>query len=217
MRTPLAALLLVVASSLGSTAAAPDAGSCCGPITPQARNLERKLDASGVDHLWLPGHHVDWRTGEPNSNAEDNGYGNKSHCSAFAASVADSLGVPLLRPPQHSQILLANAQVRWLDGPQAARDGWRRVDGMREAQALANRGRFVVVTYKNPDPHKPGHIAIVRPSAKSLDELERDGPQVIQAGSENALSTTLRTGFRHHRGAWPDGVSYYEYTRDLAP
>src|SRR5262249_49390875 len=129
----------------------------------------------------------------------------------------DSLSVPLLRPPQHSQILLANAQVGWLDGKEAAKEGWRKVDGMREAQELANQGRLVVVSFRNPNPHKPGHIAILRPSAKSVEELQRDGPQVIQAGSENALSTTVRAGFRHHPGAWPDGVSYYEFTREISP
>ena len=209
--------LVALASSFGQTVVAGGGVGCCGPITEDARRLERKLDATGVDHLWLPGHHVDWRTGEPNSNAEDNGYGNKSHCSAFAASVAASLGVPLLRPPQHSQVLLANAQIGWLDGKEAGREGWRKVNGMREAQSLANRGRFVVVAFRSSNPHKPGHIAIVRPSDKSEDELERDGPQIIQAGSENATSTTVRMGFRHHSGAWPDGVSYYEYTRQVSP
>jgi hypothetical protein len=35
---------------------------CCGPITPERRQLERFLDDSGVDHLWLAGWHIDWRT-----------------------------------------------------------------------------------------------------------------------------------------------------------
>jgi hypothetical protein len=49
-----------------------------------------------------------------------------------------------------------------------------------------------------------------------MDELEHDGPQIIQAGSKNALSTSVSTGFKAHWGAWPNGISYYEYTRDLS-
>ena len=40
------------------------AQQCCGPITPEGQQLEQFLDGSGVDHLWLAGWHVDWRTGE---------------------------------------------------------------------------------------------------------------------------------------------------------
>lgn len=39
---------------------------CCGAITPQGRELARLLDGSGVDHLWVAGRHVDWRTGDVN-------------------------------------------------------------------------------------------------------------------------------------------------------
>ena len=213
MRTILRALALSVCGlALAGSAYASDDAPCCGPITDAARALERKLDATGVDHLWLPGHHVDWRTGEPDSDAVDNGHGNATHCSAFAASVAESFGAYLLRPPQHSQILLANAQTSWLDGPDAVKQGWRKVGSMREAQALANEGRLVVASFRSPNPKKPGHIAILRPSTKSAADLERDGPQITQAGFTNALSTTVRKGFGKHHGAWPDGIGYYAFT-----
>ena len=37
-----------------------------------------------------------------------------THCSAFVASFSKQLGVYMLRPPDHSPTLLANAQMRWL-------------------------------------------------------------------------------------------------------
>ncbi len=44
-----------------------------------------------------------------------------------------------------------------------------------------------------------------------------EGPQVVQAGAENAASVSLAVGFRHHRGAWiPDGtggVVFYAHGR----
>ena len=209
---PMAAFLFALSGAAAAASSDARDDSCCGPITEEARSLERKLDATGVDHLWLPGHHVDWRTGEPDSDAGDNGHGNATHCSAFAASVAESFGAYLLRPPQHGQILLANAQTGWLDGEDAVKQGWRKVNGMREAQTLANRGRLVVAAFKSPNPRKPGHIAIVRPSSKSVAELERDGPQIIQAGFTNALSTTVHKGFGKHYGAWPDAISYYAFS-----
>ena len=46
---------------------------------------------------------------------------------------------------------------------------------------------------------------MLRPSLKSVAELERDGPQVTQAGNHNYLSTTMRRGFGSHPGAWEQG------------
>jgi hypothetical protein len=71
---------------------------------------------------------------------------------------------------------------------------------------MANSGNLVLVVYANPDPHEPGHVAIVRPSEKSAEALERDGPQIIQAGTHNRNSTSVRSGFSSHPDAWPDGV-----------
>ena len=48
----------------------------------------------------------------------------------------------------------------------------------------------------------PGHAAIVRPSEKSAEALERSGPQVVQAGIHNHNSTTVRSGFSSHPDAW---------------
>jgi len=211
MRKLVAASLIMIGGSFIAISATGAEDNCCGPINDAGRELAARLDNTGVEHLWIGGRHVDWRSGEPNSAAEDTGRGNASHCSAFAAAIADSLGIYLLRPPEHGQILLANAQVAWLEGDVARERGWHRVKNMREAQALANQGHLVVVAYPNPDPKKPGHIAIVRPADKDEAELRRDGPQITQAGEKNALSTTMRIGFKYHPGAWPDGVEYYEH------
>lgn len=177
---------------------------CCGEITHAGMRLAFLLDHSGVEHLWLPHTHIAWLTGEPDP-ARPGTSATASHCSAFAAAMADRVGIYLLRPPAHGQELLANAQFRWLMD-QGAAQGWRRVDA-REAQALANQGFFVVGVYQNPDPHRPGHIAVIRPSLKSLARLEAEGPQEAQAGVRNFTSIPVARGFADHPGAWePDGT-----------
>jgi hypothetical protein len=170
---------------------------CCGPITPAGERLARFLDDSGVDHLWLAGWHVDWRTGAADR-PEPGGPEAHTHCSAFVAAMADRLHVYILRPPRHPQELLANAQMRWLADQDAAA-GWRPVADAAEAQALANRGDLVVASFENPDPRKPGHIAIIRPSLIGRDALLREGPRITQAGGTNHISTTLENGFRWRR------------------
>jgi hypothetical protein len=191
-------------------------GSCCGPITPQGRQLERFLDGSGVDHLWLAGWHVDWRTGE-RDRPEAGGPEAKTHCSAFVAAMAERLRIYVLHPPQHAQELLANAQMRWLRD-HGAESGWRALDSQVDAQAAANHGELVLAAFENPDPHRPGHIAIVRPSDETLADIDRDGPQETQAGEQNALSTTTASGFHHHHGAWQPGgggaLRYYAHAVD---
>ena len=182
---------------------------CCGPITPAGARLATTLDSMNVESLWLAHEHVNWETGEPDRGADDEGPGNHTHCSAFAAAAAKKLGVYLLRPPEHGQLLLANAQAEWLASAAAQTSGWQRVSDMEVAQRLANQGDLVLVLFPNPDKHVPGHIAIVRPSEKSLAALKDNGPQIIQAGNHNHASTNVRIGFRNHPGAWPKGVLYY--------
>jgi len=169
--------------------------SCCGPITMDGERLRRFLDDSGVDHLWLSGFRVDWQTGAA-IKAWPPGTGAHTHCSAFAASVAMRLGVYLLRPPQHRQALLANAQMGWLRSPEAAAGGWRMLPDAFIAQAEANRGTLVVAVFENPNPTKPGHIAIVHPGPITASALTQNGPMVSQAGGHNALAVPLAQGFR---------------------
>jgi hypothetical protein len=181
---------------------------CCGPVTPNGRRLLARLDASGVDHLWLPHQHVNWETGAPVGDA--NAKPASTHCSAFVAALSKQMGVYILRPPEHSQALLANAQMRWLtfDGPSS---GWRRMPDDAAAQRGANLGNLVVAVYENPDPHKPGHIAFVRPGTPDAARLAAEGPDVTQAGATNALSLPLKRAFSHHPGAWPSQIRYFEH------
>jgi len=213
--SPFAGLLvLLVLVSLGSATAA--AQPCCGPINAEGQRLAAFLDATGVDHLWLAGWHVDWQTGAADR-SEPGGPEAKTHCSAFVAAVAERLGAYILRPPEHRQNLLANAQMGWL-GRDGARSGWQPVAGAAAAQQMANAGMLVVAAFQHPDPHRPGHIAVIRPSLKTAAEFAREGPQETQAGATNTLSTTIAFGFRHHRGAWePDGIGtigYYAHAVD---
>ena len=199
---------LVFALLTGTAAAEP----CCGPVTPAGRHLSQVLDASDVEHLWLARDHVNWETGarDRETDAVSNGHV-ATHCSAFVAAIGERLGVYVLRPPDHGLVLLANAQNEWLGTGDAQAQGWRRVGDARSAQSLANQGKLVVISYASPDPHRPGHIVIVRPSEKSEADLASEGPDIIQAGVVNYSKWPAASAFVHHRGAWPDGVSYFAH------
>jgi hypothetical protein len=207
-RMTLAALLpfiAVVWSDYGQASVAP----CCGPISAAGRRLEVVLDSMGVESLWPAHQHVNWETGQPDKEADYEGPGKSTHCSAFAAAVSKKLGVYMLRPPEHGQILLANAQAKWFSSQEGHRAGWRVARDALSAQTLANQGDLVVVVYESPVSQRPGHIAIVRPSEKSGLQLAESGPQITQAGQQNYASTSVKIGFQAHAGAWPDGVRYY--------
>jgi hypothetical protein len=208
MRWILAVLLMLAVTATAR------AQPCCGPITPAGDKLARFLDDSDVMRLWLAGTHVIWQTGEPDPE-RPGGTGTATHCSAFAAAMAMRLDIYVLRPPEHGQTLLANAQMHWLLD-HGVEHAWRTLASYVGAQKAANRGELVLEAFENPNPTKPGHIAIVRPSEMSRAELDRDGPLETQAGSTNALSTTTAEGFVHHPGAWLPGgtgaIRYYAHT-----
>ena len=79
------------------------------------------------------------------------------------------------------------------------------------AQQGANLGNLVVAVFENPDAHRPGHIAVIRPGTPDAQRLAAEGPDVTQAGATNALSMPLRRAFAHHHGAWPDQIRYFEH------
>jgi len=168
-------------------------------ISPAGRWLTEKLDAMDVEHLWLSGKSVNWKTGEPRGESRP-GKGH-THCSAFAAEACRRLGIYLLRPPEHSTVLLANAQYDWLF-KSGKEQGWTRVPDGLQAQHFANQGYLVVAVFKESDPKRPGHIAIIRPSTKSAEQINAEGPQVTQAGGHNTRSTSLKHGFGNHPDAW---------------
>lgn len=181
------------------------ASPCCGPITAAGLRLAAFLDGTGVDHLWMRGFRVNWQTGVPISAWDDRRP--HTHCSAFAASAAMRLGIYVLRPPQHSAILLSSAQMGWLRSPEAGVMGWQPLPDVTSAQTRANLGELVLAAFENPDPDEPGHIAIVRPSEIDAATLLANGPFVTQAGGHNALSVPLARGFASHQGAWVAGGS----------
>ena len=203
-------VLFLVLSGAGTqgTAAEP---SCCGPISARGYRLQAVLDGMGVESRWLAHEHVNWETGQLDKGPDYDGPGRSTHCSVFAAAVAKKLGVYMLRPPDHGQILLANAQTKWFHTEKGGQAGWRALGGAQQAQTLANDGDLVVIAYETSDPHKPGHIAIVRPAARSKRLLDENGPSIIQAGQKNYTSTSAKVGFLHHPGAWPNNVQYYTH------
>ncbi|WP_342359897.1 hypothetical protein [Terrarubrum flagellatum] len=168
------------------------------------------LDRMGVEQRWIAGQHIEWETGLPDGRPLSN-RGRHTHCSAFVASAAKQLGVYILRPPEHGQTLLANAQFEWL-AEEGAPNGWRPVADAAMAQQLANRGMLVVAAYHNHYDDKPGHIAIVRPSEKSAAQIAVEGPDIIQAGTRNYSRVSLREGFSGHRSAWGrNEVAYFAH------
>ena len=179
-------------------------------VTPQARAMIKMLDAMGVESKWNAGERVYWETGLPTGVPETSS-GKHTHCSAFVAAAAKTLGVYILRPPAHGQKLLANAQNEWL-AEQGAANGWVKLASADEAQAAANRGLLVVASYHNHHDDRPGHIAIVRPGNKTAEQIAAEGPDVIQAGSVNKTSISLRDGFAGHPAAWRDHeIVYYAH------
>lgn len=176
-----------------------------------AERLGAFLDRLEVERHWPAGVHVDWRTGDPDGRPELKP-GRHTHCSAFVAAAAERLGVYILRPPEHGQVLLANAQYEWLAGDGAAA-GWQSIADPVAAQAAANRGMLVVASYRSHRDDTPGHIAIVRPGKKSAEAIVAEGPDVIQAGNENYTRVPLARGFAGHPAAWGrHEVVFYAHT-----
>jgi len=169
-------------------------------ITAQGQRLVKLLDSMHVEQLWLSHQKVHWRTGRPRGEPMTDKKPH-THCSAFVAATAEKLGIYILRPPEHSSVMLANAQADWLSR-HGRENGWQPVRTAEEAQQLANRGILVVAIYKARNPDSSGHVAIVRPSVKSLARIQEEGPQITQAGLENYASTSLKKGFKHHKRAW---------------
>jgi hypothetical protein len=199
-------LILLTAFVAGSSAFATE-------VTADADRLRRTLDAMQVESHWPAGEHVNWESGVPDGRPET-AEGRHTHCSAFVAATAKRLGIYILRPPEHPQVLLANAQYDWLADSGATR-GWQPLTDARTAQAYANRGWFVVATYRNHHDNKPGHIAVVRPSEKGQHVIDNEGPQITQAGSVNYNSTSLAHGFAGHPAAWGhQEVRYYAHAID---
>jgi hypothetical protein len=181
-------------------------------VSPEGCAVMEVLESMGVDRLWIAGAIVDWRTGVPTGKPITD-KGRHTHCSQFAAAACERLGIYLLRPPEHSSIQLANAQFDWLQD-NGAGAGWVRLGNGVAAQDSANSGMVVVAVCKNPDPKKSGHIAVVRAGQKSEQLITKEGPDVIQAGQNNFVSTSLRRGFANHPESYNE-IRFFAHAPDL--
>jgi glutamine amidotransferase-like uncharacterized protein len=181
------------------------------PVPGSVGALWERLERMEVERLWKAGVIVDWRTGFPTGRELKPGdRGNHTHCSQFVAAACERVGVYILRPPEHSAVLLANAQFEWLSDGRGAAAGWHRLEGASAAQESASAGKLVVAVVRNPEPSKPGHIALVRPGVKDARLLEEEGPDVMQAGSRNRNSVPLRKGFSNHL-AYLETVGFFAH------
>jgi hypothetical protein len=217
IRLALIAVALSVPMAAHAQAPSADTNLCCGTVTHEGQILDRVIDSMHVDQLWQPHVHIDWQTGQQDKPATYTGPDKATHCSSFTAALGEKLHVYLLHPPEHPQQLLASAQARWFHSKEGVKDGWVPVETAVEAQTRANKGELVMVVFESPDESKPGHIAVVRPTAKTTAEIEKDGPQTAQAGALNFSSGVARVSFAKHPGAWPNGVKYYAHTVGWPP
>jgi hypothetical protein len=186
------------------------------PLEEGGRRLRDFYLSLDVENLWIAGQHINWETGM--ADRPDVTSGNHTHCSAFVAAACKKLNIYILRPPEHKQVLLANAQFEWLKGSDALSEGWRLVTGAdpyEAAQRLANKGMVVVAICQNPDPAKPGHAALVMPAALTTEKMEESGPVCIMAGTHNFNKISLRNGFRSHLTGWPERSILFYYNIHL--
>lgn len=185
------------------------------PIDSRGKWLQSFYLSLAVEQRWLAGTHINWATGVADKPGATSG--TATHCSAFAAAACAQLGVYLLRPPAHSQILLASAQYEWLATPAASAANWQPIRGAslyEAAQDRANQGFVVLAICRNPVDRKPGHIALVIPAEVSTVDLAAAGPLIMMAGTHNYNSIPLKRGFKSHLTGWPEQViSFYYNTR----
>ncbi len=175
--------------------------------------LKQFYQSLNVETRWISGQHINWETGEPSE--RDDTHNLKTHCAAFVAAACEKLKIVILRPPEHAQDLLSNAQFDWLPTTQARAQAWKHIPSdnrYTQAQDLANKGFVVVAVVKNNDDRKPGHIALVMPAVITDKDLTDNGPQIIMAGIKNYTTISLKAGFKGFYGKWPESeIEFYYY------
>jgi hypothetical protein len=185
-------------------------------ITPQGEALKSFYHSLNVENHWIAGNHVNWETGEPDKPEAQSS--THTHCSAFVAAACKKMNFYILRPPEHDQLLLANAQYEWLPTQEAVNAGWKLIWGAQafiNAQELANNGKVVVAICMNPDLKKPGHAALVMPAETTTNKIGDDGPFVIMAGTHNFNKISLKHGFMSHIISWPATNILFYYNDHL--
>lgn len=155
-------------------------------------NLASYYDRLNVEHRWLAHTPVNCLTGLPEPGQKPI----TSHCSCFVFAALQGLKIPLLGPPAHSPVLLANAQNHWLKtvGPTM---GWRPIPA-NAATRTANAGEVVVASLARK--HAPGHIALVRP------QPDEHAIRLVSAGLRNYQDAALGTVF-----STPDRVEFFAH------
>ena len=182
------------------------------PMTPSRRRRRRwpRARRHGRRDKWIAGENVYWESGLPTGVPET--------CPASTPIAARSSPPPrrssasiFCARREHGQKLLANAQNEWL-AEEGARP-WlaqarRRQRGASRRQSRPARGGELPQSHDD----RPGHIAIVRPGNKTAEQIAAEGPDVIQAGSVNKTSISLKDGFAGHPAAWRDHeIAYYAH------
>jgi hypothetical protein len=176
-------------------------------ISANGAALTAFLDSLQVTNYWIGGSSVNWLTGAPGGSGANKTIGTATHCSAFAAAAAEMLGIYLLRPPDASDVDLANHQADWFVTNTAS---WFPITGMTNAQHQANAGVLVMASYKSSS--GSGHIAILRASNRTDADVNGTGPEECQSGEYNFGDTNVSTGFNQHAGAFPNGIKYYGHS-----
>jgi hypothetical protein len=156
------------------------------PIAPAGSSLAVLLDRMDVEHRWLPGQVVAWRTGEA---VDGSARGPISNAGSFVAAVCAELKVPMLPPTAAN--LSPVVQYDWLLG-EGPKKGWVEV-GSLEAQLLANQGWVVLAAWR--DGAANAHAAVVRPSRRPAGDISPNGPRITEAGLHNYSDISLKDGF----------------------
>ena len=107
-----------------------------------------------------------------------------TYCNIFVSDVTRAMGAEI---PHwwNGREMDANTTCDWLKN-NGAQYGWKPVTA-QEAQSIANEGKPVVATWKNPG--GIGHVGIVRPG-----EI-KNGPALAQAGSKNVNKAHVKDTF----------------------
>jgi len=156
-----------------------------GDVGPAGVRLGARYDAMDVEHHWLPGRPVDWRTGDPDGRTS-RGY--PTHCDYFVESTCERLGVFM----PHLGVS-ANDLARWL-AKDGAGQGWKPVPSPFEAQRLANAGQVVVVAYATPPWCAPPPSPTRRSGRKARKWSRQAAETPIPPPSRPASTFTARPG-----------------------
>ena len=113
-------------------------------------------------------------------------------CNKFACDVTAALGCPLPFTLLHGATWResrANDLFDWLMGESGVASGWELLKSEHVAKAMADEGQVVLAAWKNTNPPKPGHIAILLPSHGA------EGLWIAQAGAKNLERAPIADGF----------------------